>query len=150
MFNNTKNTIAASEMITNLEKSGKIGSKSAVEKIKKAIAEYNQSNEILIIALMLKSKNLKVEGKKEFQEEYPIENDDYALTYKNVIEKLKFTGKKEEDVNKLKKNLLDEKVVSDIVKNKHLVLEDDKPYMEVLIKENRYLDFGKFWLDLAK
>lgn len=150
MFNNTKNTIAASEMITNLEKSGKIGSKSAVEKIKKAIAEYNQSNEILIIALMLKSKNLKVEGKKEFQEEYPIENDDYALTYKNVIEKLKFTGKKEEEVNKLKKNLLDEKVVSDIVKNKHLVLEDDKPYMEVLIKENRYLDFGKFWLDLAK
>lgn len=150
MFNNTKNTIAASEMITNLEKSGKIGSKGAVEKIKKAIAEYNQSNEILIIALMLKSKNLKVEGKKEFQEEYPIENDDYALTYKNVIEKLKFTGKKEEDVNKLKKNLLDEKVVSDIVKNKHLVLEDDKPYMEVLIKENRYLDFGKFWLDLAK
>lgn len=150
MFNNTKNTIAASEMITNLEKSGKIGSKSAVEKIKNAIAEYNQSNEILIIALMLKSKNLKVEGKKEFQEEYPIENDDYALTYKNVIEKLKFTGKKEEDVNKLKKNLLDEKVISDIVKNKHLVLEDDKPYMEVLIKENRYLDFGKFWLDLAK
>lgn len=150
MFNNTKNTIAASEMITNLEKSGKIGSKSAVEKIKNAIAEYNKSNEILIIALMLKSKNLKVEGKKEFQEEYPIENDDYALTYKNVIEKLKFTGKKEEDVNKLKKNLLDEKVVSDIVKNKHLVLEDDKPYMEVLIKENRYLDFGKFWLDLAK
>ena len=150
MFNNTKNTIAASEMITNLEKSGKIGSKGAVEKIKKAIAEYNQSNEILIIALMLKSKNLKVEGKKEFQEEYPIENDDYALTYKNVIEKLKFTGKKEEDVNKLKKNLLDEKVVSDIVKNKHLVLEDEKPYMEVLIKENRYLDFGKFWLDLAK
>lgn len=150
MFNNTKNTIAASEMITNLEKSGKIGSKSAVEKIKNAIAEYNQSNEILIIALMLKSKNLKVEGKKEFQEEYLIENDDYALTYKNVIEKLKFTGKKEEDVNKLKKNLLDEKVVSDIVKNKHLVLEDDKPYMEVLIKENRYLDFGKFWLDLAK
>lgn len=150
MFNNTKNTIAASEMITNLEKSGKIGSKSAVEKIKNAITEYNQSNEILIIALMLKSKNLKVEGKKEFQEEYPIENDDYALTYKNVIEKLKFTGKKEEDVNKLKKNLLDEKVVSDIVKNKHLVLEDDKPYMEVLIKENRYLDFGKFWLDLAK
>ena len=56
----------------------------------------------------------------------------------------------EEDVNKLKKNLLDEQVVSDIVKNKHLVLEDDKPYMEVLIKENRYLDFGKFWLDLAK
>jgi hypothetical protein len=150
MFNNTKNTIAASEMITNLEKSGKIGSKGAVEKIKKAIAEYNQSNEILIIALMLKSKNLKVEGKKEFQEEYPIENNDYALTYKNVIEKLKFTGKKEEDVNKLKKNLLDEKVVSDIVKNKHLVLEDEKPYMEVLIKENRYLDFGKFWLDLAK
>lgn len=150
MFNNTKNTIAASEMITNLEKSGKIGSKGAVEKIKKAIAEYNQSNEILIIALMLKSKNLKVEGKKEFQEEYPIEKNDYALTYKNVIEKLKFTGKKEEDVNKLKKNLLDEKVVSDIVKNKHLVLEDEKPYMEVLIKENRYLDFGKFWLDLAK
>jgi len=150
MFNNTKNTIAASEMITNLEKSGKIGSKGAVEKIKKAIAEYNQSNEILIIALMLKSKNLKVEGKKEFQEEYPIENNDYALTYKNVIEKLKFTGKKEEDVNKLKKNLLEEKVVSDIVKNKHLVLEDEKPYMEVLIKENRYLDFGKFWLDLAK
>ena len=37
MFNNTKNTIAASEMITNLEKSGKIGSKGAVEKIKKAI-----------------------------------------------------------------------------------------------------------------
>ncbi len=150
MFNNNKNTIAASEMIVNLEKSGKIGSKGAVEKIKKAIAEYNQSNEILIIALMLKSKNLKVEGKKEFQEEYPIENNDYALTYKNVIEKLKFTGKKEEDVNKLKKNLLEEKVVSDIVKNKHLVLEDEKPYMEVLIKENRYLDFGKFWLDLAK
>lgn len=150
MFNNNKNTIAASEMIVNLEKSGKIGSKGAVEKIKKAIAEYNQSNEILIIALMLKSKNLKVEGKKEFQEEYPIENNDYALTYKNIIEKLKLTGKNEEDVNKLKKNLLDEKVVSDIVKNKHLVLEDDKPYMEVLIKENRYLDFGKFWLDLAK
>ena len=41
MFNNTKNTIAASEMITNLEKSGKIGSKGAVEKIKKAIAEKN-------------------------------------------------------------------------------------------------------------
>ena len=39
MFNNTKNTIAASEMITNLEKSGKIGSKSAVEKIKKALQE---------------------------------------------------------------------------------------------------------------
>lgn len=149
MFNTIQKTVNASEMIATLEREARIGSKGAVAKIKSAVEDHQKYKEVVVIAIDLKNKKMKINGKKTFEDEFPVVGG-YAETYKNAINSLTFTGKTEEEAAKLKKALLNEDVVNKIVLEKYALLEDGKPYMELLVKETRYLDFGKFLLDLSK
>lgn len=140
--------VAATKLIEELEKKKEKGSVSTVRKIKEAIEKHRETKELLVIAIDLSSKKMKINSNKIYEAEIPVQGS-YKETYLNLINSLSLSGKNKDEVEMLRKKLMGSEVYDKIETEKYVLLEDSKPYMEVVIDDTRYMDFGKIKVDLA-